>query len=73
MKLWKGAKSKAAPKKGKPKAQKSTPSIADLMDRTIAAQQAVQARNDWRKSIRANDAKAQALLHQHLFAQRNRW
>ena len=68
-----GREVQGCPQEGGAKSQKSAPSIADLMDRTIAAQQAVQARNDWRKSIRANDVKAQALLHQHLFAQRNRW
>ena len=41
------------------------------MDRTIAAQQTVRARNDWRAQIRAHDAKMQAFLQQHLFAQPN--
>ena len=42
---------KAAKKKAK------TPHIPTLMDRTIAAQQAVRARNDWRSQIRDTDAR----------------
>jgi hypothetical protein len=72
MKLWKGAKkgkAKAPPKKAK----SHTQAFPAMMDQTIAAQQAVRARNDWRAQIRANDAKAQAFLRQHLFAQPNRF
>jgi len=58
----------AQPKKALKKRKQAFPA---KMDRTIAAQQAVKARNDWRAQIRAHDARAQALLHQHLFAQPN--
>ena len=60
-------KAKAPSQKGK----SHTQAFPGMMDRTIAAQQAVRARNDWRAQIRAHDAQMQALLHQHLFAQPN--
>jgi len=66
MKVWKGAK-KA--KGVAPTRKKQT--FPAKMDRTIAAQQAVRARNDWRAQIRAHDAKMQAFLRQQLFAQPN--
>lgn len=63
-KFAKFAKKKKAPK---------VPSIPTLMERTIAAQQAVRARNDWRSQIRDTDARAKAFLTQHLKAQPNRY
>ena len=39
------------------------------MERTIAAQQAVRARNEWRSQIRDADTRAKAFLTQHLNAQ----
>ncbi len=56
--------------KAKAKASELFPS---LMDRTIAAQQAFRARNDWRSQIRDTDARAQHFLSQHLQSQRNRY
>ena len=43
------------------------------MERTIAAQQAVRARNEWRSQAQDADARAKAFLTQHLKAQRNRF
>ena len=57
----------------KKKAAATAPDILSLMDRTIAAQQAVRARNDWRAQIRKADANANAFLTQHLRAQPNRY
>jgi len=53
----------------KPKA----PKFPTLMERTIAAQQAVRARNEWRSQIRDADTRAKAFLAQHLKAQPNRF
>ena len=53
--------------------KKKAPSIPTLMERTIAAQQAVRARNDWRSQIRDTDARAKAFLTQHMQAQPNRY
>ena len=53
----------------KPKA----PKFPTLMERTIAAQQAVRARNDWRSQIRDADTRAKAFLTQHMKAQPNRF
>ena len=59
-------------KKAKPKPQKSQ-LFPSMMDRTIAAQQAVRARNEWRSQIRDTDARAAAFLHSNLAAQPNRF
>ena len=59
-------------KKAKPKAKKSQ-LFPSMMDRTIAAQQAVRARNEWRSQIRDTDARAAAFLHSNLAAQPNRF
>ena len=55
------------------KKKAKVPSIPTLMERTIAAQQAVRARNDWRSQVRDSDARAKAFLTQHLHAQPNRY
>ena len=57
----------------KKKAAATAPDIPSLMDRTIAAQQAVRARNDWRSQIRDADVRAKTFLSQHLHAQPNRF
>jgi len=62
-----------AKKFAKKKKAATAPDIPSLMDRTIAAQQAVRARNDWRAQIRKADASANAFLAQHLRAQPNRY
>ena len=49
------------------------PKFPTLMERTVAAQQAVRARNDWRSQIRDTDARAKAFLTQHMQAQPNRY
>ena len=59
-------------KKAKPKAKKAQ-LFPSIMDRTIAAQQAVRARNEWRSQIRDTDARAAAFLHSNLAAQPNRF
>ena len=59
-------------KKAKPKAKKAQ-LFPSMMDRTIAAQQAVRARNEWRSQIRDADARAAAFLHSNLAAQPNRF
>ena len=66
MKLLK-LKKKARPKTKKPQL------FPSMMDRTIAAQQAVRARNEWRSQIRDTDARAAAFLHSNLAAQPNRF
>ena len=50
-----------------------TPKFPTLVERTIAAQQAVRARNEWRSQIRDADTRAKAFLAQHLKAQPNRF
>ena len=50
-----------------------TPKFPTLMERTIAAQQAVRARNDWRSQVQDADTRAKAFLTQRLKAQRNRF
>ena len=62
---------KVVKKTAKKKAK--APSIPTLMERTIAAQQAVRARNDWRSQIRDADVRAKTFLSQHLHAQPNRF
>ena len=49
------------------------PKFPTLMERTIAAQQAVRARNDWRSQVQDADTRAKAFLTQHLKAQQNRF
>ena len=56
-----------------PKAKAKPKLFPSLMDRTIAAQQAVRARNAWRSQIRDTDARAKVFLSQHLQAQPNRY
>jgi len=61
-----------AKKVARKKAPKA-PNFPTLMERTIAAQQAVRARNEWRSQIRDADTRAKAFLAQHLKAQPNRF
>ena len=61
-----------AKKVARKKAPKA-PELSTLMERTIAAQQAVRARNDWRSQVQDADTRAKAFLTQHLKAQRNRF
>ena len=60
--------------KKKVKAKAKKPQLfPSLMDRTITAQQAVRARNDWRSQIRDADARAHAFLATHMATQTNRY